>query len=149
MAYFQFDCMYMFIFYAISIPYAFTFYYCTGLFDYRISNSTYDTASKCMQGSMYSEEEGYLVPTIARKRTCRCFDWAWMLQSSSGWKWRRCKQTLLFIATHYTTENTSLEVKGRWGLLLPPCLLITAVQQPGTSSPPSRQVIFRAIVRTR
>ena len=32
----------------------------------------------------------------------------------------------------------SLEVKGWWGLVLPPCLLITAVQQPGTSSPPSR-----------
>ena len=32
---------------------------------------------------------------------------------------------------------TSLEVKGRWELLLLPCLLITAVQQPGTSSPPS------------
>ena len=32
----------------------------------------------------------------------------------------------------------SLEVKGWLGLLLPPCLLITAVQQPGTSSPPSQ-----------
>ena len=30
-----------------------------------------------------------------------------------------------------------LEVKGQWGLLLPPCLLIIAVQQPGTSGPPS------------
>ena len=30
-----------------------------------------------------------------------------------------------------------MEVKGQWGLLLPPGLLITEVQQPGTSSPPS------------
>ena len=44
---------------------------------------------------------------------------------------------LLFIAMHYR-GYTSLEVKGRWGLLLPPCLLIAAVQQPGTYSPPSR-----------
>ena len=47
------------------------------------------------------------------------------------------KTTLLFIAIHYQ-GYTSLVVKGRLGLLLPPCLLITAVQQPGTSSPPSR-----------
>ena len=60
-----------------------------------------------------------------------------MLQSSSGQKWRRCKQTLLFIAIHYW-GYTSLKVKGWWGLLLPPCILITAIQHPGTSSPPSR-----------
>ena len=60
-----------------------------------------------------------------------------MLQSSSGRKWKKCETTLLFIVMHYR-GYTSLEVKGRWGLLLPPCLLITAVQQPGTSSPPSR-----------
>ena len=53
-----------------------------------------------------------------------------MLQSSSGRKWKKCETTLLFIAMHYQGD-TSLEVKGRWGLLLPPCLLITAVQQPG------------------
>ena len=58
-----------------------------------------------------------------------------MLQSSPGRKWKKCEQTLPFIAMHYW-GYTSLEVKGRWGLLLPPCLLIT-VQQPGTSSPPS------------
>ena len=52
-------------------------------------------------------------------------------------KVKRCEQTLLFIAMHYW-GYTSLEVKGRWGLLHPPCLLITAVQQPGSSSPPSR-----------
>ena len=33
-------------------------------------------------------------------------------------KERRCEQTLLFIAMHYW-GYTSLEVKGRWGLLLP------------------------------
>ena len=60
-----------------------------------------------------------------------------MLQSSLGRKWKKCETTLLFIAMHYR-GYTSLEVKGRWGLLLPPCLLIIAVQQPGTSSPPSR-----------
>ena len=37
-------------------------------------------------GFCINEEEGYLLPTIARKITCRCFDW--MLQSSSGRKWR-------------------------------------------------------------
>jgi len=42
-------------------------------------------------------------------------------------------KTLLFIATHYW-GYTSLEVKGRWGLLLLSFLLITAIQQPGTSS---------------
>ena len=60
-----------------------------------------------------------------------------MLQSSSGQKWKKCEQMLLFMAMDYR-GYTSLEVKGRWGLFLPPCLLITAVQQPGTSSPPSR-----------
>ena len=53
----------------------------------------------------------------------------------SEWKWRKCEQALLFIAMHYWGD-TSSEVKGRWGLLLPPCLLITVVQQPETSSPP-------------
>ena len=52
-------------------------------------------------------------------------------------KVKRCEQTLLFIVVHYWGW-TSLEVKGRWELLLPPCLLITAVQQPRTSSPPFR-----------
>ena len=42
----------------------------------------------------------------------------------------------IYIAMHYW-GYTALEVKGRWGLLLPPCLLITAVQQPESSSPPS------------
>ena len=74
------------------------------------------------------------VTNLARK-ICRRFDW--MLQSSSGWKWKKCEQTLLFIAIHYR-GYTSFDVKGQWRLLLPPCLLITAVQQPGTSSPPSR-----------
>ena len=60
-----------------------------------------------------------------------------MLQLSSGQKWKKCETTVLFIAMHYR-GYTSLEVKGWWGLLLPSCLLITAVQQPGTSSPPSR-----------
>ena len=52
-------------------------------------------------------------------------------------KVKKCKQTLLFIAMHYW-GCTSLEVKGWCGLLLPLCFLITAVQQPGTFSPPSR-----------
>jgi len=86
-------------------------------------------------GCCINREKGYLLPTWAQKITCRRFNW--MLQSSSGQKWKKCVQTLLFIAIHYW-GYTSLEVKGQWGLLLPPCLLITAVQQPGTSSPPSR-----------
>ena len=36
-------------------------------------------------GFCINEEEGYLLPTIAQKITCRRFDW--MLQSSSGRKW--------------------------------------------------------------
>ena len=52
-------------------------------------------------------------------------------------KVKRCEQTLLFIAMHYW-GYTSLEVKGLCGLLLPPFLLITVVQQPKTSSPLSR-----------
>ena len=78
------------------------------------------------------EWKGYLVPTWAWKITCQRF--APVIIRA---KVKRCEQTLLFIAMHYW-GYTSLEVKGRWGLLLPPCLLITAVQQPGTSSPPSR-----------
>ena len=49
-------------------------------------------------------------------------------------KVKRCKQMLLFIPMHYW-GYMSLEVKGQWGLLLPPCFFITVVQQPGTSSP--------------
>ena len=52
-------------------------------------------------------------------------------------KVKRCEQLLLFIYMHYW-GYTSLEVKGRCWLLLPPCFLITAVHQPGNSSPPSR-----------
>ena len=48
-----------------------------------------------------------------------------------------CKQTLLFIAIHYC-GCLSFEVKGQCRLLLPPCLIIMVVQQPGTSSPPSQ-----------
>ena len=82
-----------------------------------------------------TREKGYLLPTWAQKITCQCFDW--MLQSSSGWKWKKCEQTLLIIVMYYW-GYTSLEVKGLWGLLLPPCLLITVVQQPGSSNPQSR-----------
>ena len=56
-------------------------------------------------------------------------------------KVKKCEQTLLFIAMHYW-GYTSLEVKGRSGLLLPPCLLITAIQQPATFSPPSQLKCF-------
>ena len=54
-----------------------------------------------------------------------------------GVKVKRCKQTLLFIVMHYW-RYTLLEVKGRWGLLLPPCHLITVINKPGTFSPPFR-----------
>ena len=59
----------------------------------------------------------------------------WLLVSHHP-PWKKCEQTLLFIAMHYQ-GCTSLEVIGWWGLLLPPCLLIMAVQQPGTSNPSS------------
>ena len=38
----------------------------------------------------------------------------WMLQSSSGRKWKKCEQTLLFIAMHHW-GYTSLEVKSSYG----------------------------------
>ena len=44
-------------------------------------------------------EKGYLLPTWVWKITCWCFNW--MLQLSSGQKWKKCKQTMLFIAMHY------------------------------------------------
>ena len=50
-------------------------------------------------------------------------------------KVKRCEQMFLFIAMHYC-GYMSLEVKGWWGLFLPPCL-ITVIQLSGTSSPPS------------
>ena len=79
--------------------------------------------------------EGYLLPTLARKITLPTFRLNAPVVFRA--KVKRCEQTLLFIAMHYW-GYTSLEVKGRWGLLLPPCLLITAIQQPATSSPLSR-----------
>jgi len=41
-------------------------------------------------------------------------------------------QTNVAIYSHALLRIHPLAVKGRWELLLPPCLLITAVQQPGT-----------------
>ena len=77
----------------------------------------------------------YLLPNLGRKNNLPIFRLNASLVIRA--KVKRCKQMLLFIAMHYQ-GYTSLKVKGRWGLLLPPCLLITVVQQPGTSSPPSR-----------
>ena len=50
---------------------------------------------------------------------------------------QECEQTLLLVAMYYW-GHMPLEVKGWGGVLLPLCLLITAVQQPGTSSPTSQ-----------
>ena len=47
---------------------------------------------------------------------------------------QECEQTLLLVAMYYML----LDVKGWGGVLLPLCLLITAVQQLGTSSPTSQ-----------
>ena len=66
-----------------------------------------------------------------RNLTCWRFDW--MLQSSSGQSEE--VQTNAAIYSHALRGYMSLEVKVQWGLVLPPCLLITAVQQPRTSSP--------------
>ena len=69
---------------------------------------------------MYNKwREGYVLPTWARKITSQSFDW--MLQSSSGQKWKTCEQTLLFIAMHYW-GCTSLEVKERSVRIAPPSL---------------------------
>ena len=53
--------------------------------------------------------------------------------------WVKVKEVWTTIAIYAIAMHcwgyTSLEVKGRWGLLLSPWLLITAVRQPGTSIP--------------
>ena len=59
-------------------------------------------------GCCINREKGYLLPTWVWKITCQCFDW--ILQSSSGQKWKMCKQTLLFMAMHYW-RYTSLRSK--------------------------------------
>ena len=51
---------------------------------------------------------GCLLPTWVRKVTCQHFDW--MLQSSSGWKWKKYSQTLLFIAMHYWGSSLSVDI---------------------------------------
>ena len=63
-----------------------------------------------------------------------------MLQLPSGRKWRIVWKLQHFIAIHYWgyVIGVSLEVKGWWWLLLPSCLLINTVQQPGISSPLSQ-----------
>ena len=91
------------------------------------------TEGQISEGPLY-EEESYLLPTSAQKITCQHFHWMLL---SSGQNLKRCEQTLLFIVMHYW-GHMSLEIRGQWGLLLPPYLLITVVQQPGTSSPPSQ-----------
>ena len=61
------------------------------------------------------------------KYLCRRFDW--MLQSSSGWKWKKCEPTLLFIAMHYwgyTSDNISLylrssQLRSRWKFMKQQC----------------------------
>ena len=40
-------------------------------------------------------EKGYLLPSWAQKMTCQRFHT--MVQSSSGWKWKKCEQPLLFM----------------------------------------------------
>ena len=49
----------------------------------------------------YKWRKGHLFPTWARKTTRRCFDW--LLQLSSGQKWRS-EQMLIFTAMHYTSS---------------------------------------------
>ena len=49
-------------------------------------------SSTVLNAAKIMKKEGYLLPTIARKITCRRFDW--MLQSSSGRTWRRCEQNI-------------------------------------------------------
>ena len=56
----------------------------------------FNSMTMCMMPSLICRKwpldkwrEGYLLPTWAQKITCWHFDW--MLQSSSGQKWRRCE----------------------------------------------------------
>ena len=88
------------------------------LLDFSLVFSSQLLVKKCTtwQIVVHVWRRGYLLPTIARKITCRRFDW--MLQSSSGRKWRRCKQNITIYS--HTTEDTRhqrskvLEVPGCW-----------------------------------
>ena len=64
----------------------------------------------CRKQSVVKWRQGYLLPTLARKITCRHFDW--MLQSSSGRKIKLVTDNLLFIyaeANWEATENLWLQ----------------------------------------
>ena len=60
---------------------------------------------------LHKWREGYLLPTWARKITCRCFDW--MLQSSSGGWWWLCMFTSCYIS-HAVLRPTSSAGLASW-----------------------------------
>ena len=70
-------------------------------------------------------EKGYLLSIWVWKITCQRLDW--MLQLSSGWKWKKYVIHVIGSYSMHYWRYMSLEVEGWWGLLLSPCLLITAV----------------------
>ena len=78
-----------------------------------------------------NEEEGYVLPTSARKITCQHFDW--MLQLSSIQGESEEEWTSIAIYGHALLRIHIMEVKGWWGLLLP----VSSSQW--TSSSPSRR----------
>ena len=96
--------------------------------------ATFSIFSGFSVGCCINREEGYLLPIWVRKTTLPTFQLnaPVVIRAKVNWS----AKMFLFIARHYR-GYTSLEIKCRWGLLLHPCLLITVVQQPGTSSPPS------------
>ena len=88
------------------------------------------------------------VTNLSLEITCQCFNW--MLQLSSGWKWRSVnKHCYLYPCTtedalqHWRSKvSKDRSIPPRLLItvvqLFSPCHLITAVQQPGISSPPSQ-----------
>ena len=69
-----------------------------------------------------NEEEGYVLPTQENNLPTFRLNAPVVIRANV----KKCEQALLFIAMYYW-GYTSLEVKGWWGLLFPPCLHVTVV----------------------
>ena len=87
---------------------------------------------------LHKWREGYLLPTWARKITCRCFDW--MLQSSSGGWWWLCMFTIQAVISAVMQSSHQLS---RFGFLC-----YWSLQCKGNSSAHARThraVLLRAV----
>ena len=81
------------------------------------SIKVYPTLYNSHHSTKLNREQDYLLPTWARKITCQMFRLNASVVIMA--KVKEVRTALLFIAMHYW-GYTSLEVKGQWGLLLPP-----------------------------